>query len=187
MKSFVLLLFFGFYSLVQSQNKPLLLQEYLKSESKSIIKYKHGADWFIDNDKMIDSKIVLQDFDMISKLTAMSKDEYKVQTFQEGKHQINIYKADIKAKPYKIVEVITRDSTEYKNQKLPLEHIKYLILSKNHPKFVELSISENGITNYTIDGLRKYCMRESVIYIPEEFDDSIFRQADAIMKKYRTK
>ena len=42
-------------------------------------------------------------------------------------------------------------------------------------------------TNYTIDGQKKYCMRESIIYIPEEFDASSFDQSDAIMKKYRNK
>lgn len=187
MKSYITLLFIGLSSLIQSQNKPLLLHQYLKKESKTIIKYKEEADIFVENNKRVDYKMVLQDFDMIGKLTTMNATDYKIQTFEEGKHQINIYKTEIKTKPYKMVEVITRDTTEYENRKIPLERIKYLILSKNQPKFVELNISDDGVDSYSINGQRKSSMRESMLYIPEEFDYSAFKEMDGIMKKYRNK
>jgi hypothetical protein len=187
MKSYLILLFLGFSFLIQSQSKPLLLHQYLKSESESILKYDHGDDWFTESEKAINNKIILQDFAKIKTLTSINIVNYKVQTFQEGKHLINIYKTNSKSKPYKIIEIITRDSYDYKGKNLSFGHIKYLILSKNNPKKVAIYISENGIDSYTIDGQRKYCMRESVIYIPEEFDNSAFYEVDSIMGKYKDK
>lgn len=181
MKSYLIVLLLGFSSLIQSQNKPSLLHQYLKSESEDILRFGNESVWASEKN------IVLKDFAKIDALTSINSANYKIETIQEGKHLITIYKANSKIKPYKIVEVITRDSTEYKGTRIHLEQIRYLILSKSNPKKVELDISENGIDGYTINGQRKYCLRESIVYIPEEFDVSVFHEMDAIMEKYKDK
>ena len=160
MKQYIVILLVGFSSLVYSQNVPLLIHSYLKSESKSVLE-DHGVDFF-ENNKMINSKDVIKDFEKIKELTSVHKSDYHITFAQEGNHTIKILNAkNKKTNPLQIIEVETKIKTRI-NQ-YPISLINYFIRNRTNPQTIQLSINENGIESYNLGKRRIYCTREIVI------------------------
>ncbi|MEO8233882.1 MAG: hypothetical protein ABI549_00580 [Flavobacterium sp.] len=160
MKQYILLILIGFSSLVYSQNKPLLIHSYLKTESESVLE-DHGVDFF-EKGKMIDAKDVIKDFEKIGDLTSVNKSDYYITLVQEGKYTIKTLNTKSKkTNPSQIIEVETKVKTEINSY--PITLINYFIRNKTNPQTIELSIDENGIVSYKLGKRRIYCMRESII------------------------
>ena len=159
MKQYILLFLIGLPSLIYSQNEPLLIFSYLKSESESVLE-DHGVDFF-ENNKIINAKDVIKDFEKIKELTSVHKSDYHITFAQEGNHTIKILNAKNKrTNPLQIIEVVTKVKTRI-NQ-YPISLINYFIRNRTSPQTIQLSIDENGIESYNLGQRRIYCMREIV-------------------------
>lgn len=146
---------------------------------------EHGVD-YIEKNKPLNNSKLANDFKLIVRQANINKKNYNFSLIKTGKHTIKLFEGvNEKTNPYRIVEIMTVDSSIHK--KIPKKIYNYLILSKLKPKIIEILVDEDQVGSYKIDKREIGCIRESVIYIDDDFDDSAFLEVKLIMRNYKKK
>ena len=85
--------------------------------------------------------------------------------------------------PYCLIEIVTQDST--KNKKIPIKKINNLILSDLYPSSVELEFDENRLVFFKIEDSKIMVVRESILFIDDDFDNKAFNESRQLIEKYK--
>ncbi len=179
------ILFLNLITLINAQSNfsdsTINLISIINKESKDI--GGHGIDYF-DNNKMLDNNKVAKDFAVIVNQAKIITKNYKFSFIKSGKYNIKIFEGiNGITNPYRVIEIITVDSTRHK--KIPIKQYNFLILSKDKPRIIEIEVDENGINTYKIDNREISCSRESAVEIDDDYDNSAFFEAKKIIDKYK--
>ena len=144
---------------------------------------EHGIDFF-ENNKRLDSIAIANDFATISRRASLDTDNYKFLFIKNEKNIIKVFESTDTSNSLRLVEVVTIVFS--KNKKIPVKRINYLILSKTSRQYVELEIDENGVNYYEIDNRKVHSVRESILYLNDEIDNSAFNEAKKTYRKVQT-
>jgi hypothetical protein len=143
---------------------------------------EHGIDYF-ENNKRLDSITIANDFATISRRASIDTDKYKLLFIKNKKNVIKVFESTDTSNLLQLVEVVTIEFS--KNKKIPVKRINYLILSKTSKQYVELEIDENGVNYYEIDNRKVHSVRERMLYLNDDIDNSAFKEAKKIIEKYK--
>ena len=142
----------------------------------------HGIDFFENNVKL-DSSMVIVYFDLINQLSKIDLNQYSVDSIKQDKYTIRKYHSSQNKNPYCLIEIVTQDST--KNKKIPIKKINNLILSDLYPSSVELEFDENRLVFFKIEDSKIMVVRESILFIDDDFDNKAFNESRQLIEKYK--
>jgi hypothetical protein len=147
----------------------------LSLESKKID--EHGVHFF-ENEKILSTSAVRKNFAFLAKQLKVDLKNYSFNQIKKGKHVIKLWETKQSNKPFRIVEVVTQDSS--KSKRIPITEVRLLILSKSSPYRIELEVDNDGIAEYYIGKRSIHTVRESILFIDDEVDNSAFKEAELI-------
>jgi hypothetical protein len=191
MKQLILtIVLFNLIAFAKAQNNPcdssLTLNAHITKEAHNL--GEHGVTFFKDEFKSsnrLDDTEVAKDLKLIKQLADITIQKYNMRIYTEDKHCIKVFTAKKNTtNPYRIIEIVTRDSTVTK--KIPLKQVNWLLLSNTTPHTIAATIDENGIRTYTIGTKKVYAVRESMISVTDDIDHTSFMQVESLLEKHQT-
>ena len=77
----------------------------------------HGVHFF-ENGKLLNHLTVKKDLGLIKRLATIDESNYKISVIKQGKYFIKLYEGKKGVNPYRLVEVLTQDSSKHKKNLL---------------------------------------------------------------------